>query len=534
MSYIKKGALIISLFLIITSVFASDVNYLIITADRFYNAIQPLAQWKNQKGVITRVVKLSQVGGNDPKLIRNFIANAYNNSYPKLEYVLLVGDINFIHPYEHPDCGRTDNPYADIGGDAQLELSIGRLPCRNVPQLRSMVNKIFLHERTPYLSDTLWYRKATTIRQDPGPYHNAGAHFVHSLILDHSNYQLVDTFWTPSNNAAEVSESIIQGRSYVLYIGHGAGSYWPEPFNVRPSIRNGKKFPIIFSWSCQTLLRTGYLGQRWLKAGTVRNPYGAVAYIGSTTSGLYARYRNFVARNFFRAIFEHHIDNIGKALKEGLDSLWTYTPDSFGRTLYPEWNLLGDPEMNLWTQVPKPMRAVFDTSIGTGKQTFTVNVMTIDRNPITNALVCVMSERDTNCYYYGYTDNLGKTELIINPAISGPISVTVTAQNFIPFEGRCLVVSNSSINIAQTQNSINADDSSILWNPIQTLLTVRISPILGYKTLKIFDVMGRLVRSVELKWKNNRISLDGIKNGVYFVSLETESGWKSKKIIFLK
>jgi hypothetical protein len=65
-------------------------------------------------------------------------------------------------------------------------------------------------------------------------------------------------------------------------------------------------------------------------------------------------------------------------------------------------------------------------------------------------------------------------------------------------------------------------------------LTIHISPIAGNKTLKIFDATGKLIKSEELKWKNNRISLDGIKHGVYFVNLETESGQKSKKIILVK
>lgn len=531
-------------------------EYLIITADRFYEAVQPLAEWKYKKGISTRVVKLSEVGGNNPELIKAYIINAHNNWKTKLEYVLLVGDINFIHPYNHPSCGQTDNPYADVSGDAELELSIGRLPCRNISQLRSMISKIFSYERVPYLADTLWFRKATTIRQDPGPYHNAGAQFVRSIILNNSSYQSVDSFVAPKHNALDVRDSLVRGRSYVLYLGHGGGSHWLEPFNVFPSVRNGKKFPIIFSWSCQTVLREGYLGQRWLKSGTVRNPYGAVAFIGTTTSGLYAPYRNFVARNFFRAIFEHRVENIGKALKEGLDSLWAYSPDSFGRTLYPEWNLLGDPELNLWTTVPKPMWVTHHKIILTGPQSFLVNVMTQDSTPMKNALVCIMTPNDSNFYYTGWTDNLGKTSFEINPDVQDSISITVTAQNFIPYEGSCTVspVSLTPLDIVTKQplsditmenyltgqaptRSAISDVFCVSQSTTKSHLTIRLPSMTGYKTLKIFDASGNLIKVEELgslNAKELQISLNGINPGVYFVSLETEINKETKKIILLK
>lgn len=523
MSRIKRSALIGFLLLGISSGLAIDAQYLIITADRFYEKAQPLAQWKNKKGIRTKVVKLSEIGGNDSQAIRTYIRNGYNNWYPRLEYVLLVGDINFISPYNHPSCGPTDNPYADVNGDAQLELCIGRLPCRNYIQLKSMINKIFSYERTPYLAETLWYRKATTIRQDPGPYHNAGTYFVRSMFLDYGNYLSVDTFVAPNHNAKDVCDSLVQGRSYVLYTGHGGGTHWYAPFNLNPiPIKNGRKLPVIFSWSCQTVLKERYLGQLWLKTGSSRKPKGAVAYIGTTTSGLYARYRNFVARNFFRAILQYQVLNIGKALKQGLDSLWTYTPDSFGQILYSEWNLLGDPELNLWTQVPKPMLVTHPPTISTSPQSFLVQVMGQDSIPIKNGLVCLMSSRDATFYYYGYTDNQGEINFAINPLRSDTIAVTVTAQNFIPYEGKCVISPHFSSNVRTLGYSFIGDHSL---------------PNRQSSTLRIYDVSGNLIKVQKLENLNHKevqIVLKGLRSGIYFVNLEGEKSRATKKIILVK
>jgi hypothetical protein len=293
------------------------------------------------------------------------------------------------------------------------------------------------------LSDTLWYRKATTIKQDPGPYHNAGVDFVCSMILNNSDFVQVDTLVVPTDDRYNLRDSINQGRSYVLYTGHGGGSHWVSPFNMSPTTRNGNHLPVIFSWSCQTVLRNNYLGQKWLKTGSLKKQKGAVAFIGTTTSGLYAPYRNFVARNFFRAVFEHKVLNIGKALKEGLDSLWTYSPDEFGRTLYPEWNILGDPSMNLWTAVPKPMIVNFNSVISIGQQSFGLNVLTNTGTPIADALVCLMMPNNSDFYYCGYTDRYGILSFNINPTIQDSIWITVTARNHIPYEGKCLVASSN-------------------------------------------------------------------------------------------
>jgi len=462
----KKAVLFIFLFLCVRNIFADGAKYLIITHDNFFKVIQPLAEWKHKKGVPTKVVKLSEIGGNKPELIKNYISDIYYRWNPRPEYVLLVGDINQISPYPHPACGPTDNPYADVNGDSQIELFLGRLPCRNIPQLKSMINKIFSYERTPYLAETLWYRKVTTVRQDPGPYHNVGVDFVRSIIFDNSDFIQVDTLVAPIHNRQDLKDSIIRGRSYVLYTGHGAGTQWVSPFKLAPAIANNtKKLPVIFSWCCQTVLRLSYLGQRWLKAGSTKHPKGSVAYIGTTTSGLYAPYRNFVARNFFRAIFQHKVLNIGKALKEGLDSLWTYSPDSFGRTLYSEWNLLGDPEMNLWTEVPKSMRVRYESIIPLGQQSFNLSVTTQNGAPIPDASVCIMLPNDLNFYYCGYTDKYGDFTFNINPIIQDTILVTITAQNFIPFEGKCLVASSVQMYYTNPNNNFDYQHDPIFIKP---------------------------------------------------------------------
>jgi hypothetical protein len=59
-------------------------------------------------------------------------------------------------------------------------------------------------------------------------------------------------------------------------------------------------------------------------------------------------------------------------------------------------------------------------------------------------------------------------------------------------------------------------------NPTKTYFTIRLPQPADRSEIKIFDVNGKIVKSEELKGKNNRVSLNGIKNGVYFVKVGNE------------
>ena len=60
-------------------------------------------------------------------------------------------------------------------------------------------------------------------------------------------------------------------------------------------------------------------------------------------------------------------------------------------------------------------------------------------------------------------------------------------------------------------------------NPAKTFFTIRL-PQTAFRTqIKIFDVSGKLVKSQELKGSSNRISLEKIKYGVYFVQIDNQN-----------
>ena len=412
----------------------TGAKYLIITPDNYVSTVQPLADWKTKKGVKAMVVPLS-VTGNSASQIKDYIVNAYNTWSIRPEYILLAGFGSVI-----PSSGTSDDYYANISGNYRIELSIGRLPFITLDQCNMLVAKTLGYERTPYLTDSLWFRKGTTLIGEDNPpdqYYQSDCRYIRNLWIN-SGYVHTDSFIsTQGNNSTDVMNAINNGRAFVVYRGQST-VYWWTPFNnVNPSnMTNGFMLPVVISGTCATmdLSTTGYQGDRFLLAGTAQSPKGSIAYFGTTSLSTHTSlYRGTVAKGFLKAIFDDRINTLGDATKQAkfiLDSLYGI------QTRYAEWNLFGDPELNLWTATPKQLIVTHDTVIGTHPRVFTV---TVNSGSVAcpGALVCLMM--DTLIYQTAYINDSGIAFLNISPRTAGTMSVTVTGKNLKPYEGSVLI-----------------------------------------------------------------------------------------------
>jgi len=71
-------------------------------------------------------------------------------------------------------------------------------------------------------------------------------------------------------------------------------------------------------------------------------------------------------------------------------------------------------------------------------------------------------------------------------------------------------------------------------NPARSYFVVRIPSSVKSQALKIFDVTGKVVKEVRIKKQETRISLDGIKNGVYFVKVTTPLSLRAEGVAIPK
>jgi len=512
----------------------SGARYLIISHDNFCDAIQPLAQWKHQKGMRDTVLKLSQVGST-PNQIRAFVVNAWNTWNPPPEYLLLVGSGYYIPAFSKGrgmDAIFTDSPFADMTGDYRCELPYGRLPCKTARQCSVMVAKTLAFERTPYLDDTLWFRRGTTIVADSGDSDGwlywEDARFFAGLA-GAAGYAGIDSLSSSHHDdQADVVQSINNGTSFVLYRGT-AGANWWLPFMVNPAqTSNGLRLPIICSFTCQTEALNRYdsmVGETWLRVGTPQVLKGAVAFLGNTHNGMsVAPIRSAMTRAFFEGVFSESLMHLGRAALRGKDSIFARFHDSLE---YFGFNLLGDPELCLWTSTPQPMQVSYDSVIP-GPGDFPVTVVRAS-TPVESALVCAMD--GNGVYEYGYTDSSGSVVLVVNPRQPGTMNVTVTAFNCIPHEGSARIAAGAIAEAANPNHETrNPKLLAVRPNPGNGRFTIHVS---GTQRVTVHDVAGKLVAALRTQEGEAIWDAGALSSGVYLIRALDNEGIRAEQTVRL-
>ncbi|UCC20644.1 MAG: hypothetical protein JSV62_04970 [Promethearchaeota archaeon] len=146
----------------------NSVDYLIITTEEFESVLQPLAEWKTQKGVVSKIELVSDItarysGYGVPAKIKNCIIEYQNNC--NTQWVLLAGDYNHVPTREilcydgYPGDGdyvSCDSYYGDIDNDwisndfdYNAEVYVGRLTANNQIEMQHLVQNILNYEKNP-------------------------------------------------------------------------------------------------------------------------------------------------------------------------------------------------------------------------------------------------------------------------------------------------------------------------------------------------------------------------------------------------
>jgi hypothetical protein len=414
----------------------SGCRYLIISADQFTSLAQQLAVWKTQKGMLARVVPISEIGANSTS-IQNCVRNAYNTWNPRPEYVLILGSPDYIPAYQNG----YDTYYGDMSGDYEMEISVGRLPAWHLRECSTLVFKTLNYERPTSPNDTLWLLKGTTtVREDnpPDEYYQADSRILRNY-WQAAGYVVAESLCDLyGHTSADVTAAANNGRAFITYRGVAGGMWW-IPFNtINPySWTNGAHMPVVVGATCATMtLAPGeeLYADKFVRAGSPSGTGGAVAYFGTTQSTSSAsRFRSAAYRGFFKSLYEEGAYRLGDATLRArfrIDSLY------HDQTRYMEWNLLGDPELNVWTRQPVHTAVQYDSVVVAVPQDFTV-LVTAGTGSIAGAVVC--ASMDSSIYAWAETDSTGRVNLPLNPSHTGTMKVVVTGRNLWPVEGTCRI-----------------------------------------------------------------------------------------------
>jgi hypothetical protein len=362
-----------------------------------------------------------------------------------------------------------DNYYATLeGSDYLADLFVGRMSVVTEFEAQTVVAKILGYERDPYDDGSDWFRKASLMAGDLYDYieyYRPPKIAAYDMMIA-SDYLEVDTFFVyetpPWPTSQEVLDAIEEGRAYLNFRANSGGDL-VQPFDgVQPHFtRNGYKLPVFVAITCclgSFIMDDYWTDERWLRVGTPEEPQGAVGFFSTSTCVIggqdtHTPRRNAIDEGIFKGIFEDSLHTFGASTMRGrLYVIEQYpNPESLAQYTYEGHNILGDPELNLWTATPVPLDVEHLASIYTGQSTFDVTV-SVGRTPVEGALVCVMM--DTLIYDWGYTDASGEAQFDINPGQTGTLEVTVTHMNAVPYEGSVIVAPDDAPHILYLHHSI--------------------------------------------------------------------------------
>jgi hypothetical protein len=451
----------------------SAVEYVIVTSQALSGEFQRLANWKTQKGVqaVVRTVEwIDQTypnGVDRAERIRFFIRDAYQNW--DTAFVLLGGDTEIVPPryaqmvvFEgeripsdyYYGCldgnwnGDGDNRFGEslTGGfpgdeiDLIYELSVGRAPASTLADADAFVDKTLLYDQAPPAHTRYPHSILALAERLFQDLHGADI-AQDALQLAPPIFQVRRLYEEAFNypGALELTreaaiDSINHGFGIVHHVGHGfrntmsmgLGSISNGDVDL---LTNGPRNSVVFAINCSSAsIDFNSIGERWLK-----NPNGgSIAYIGTSRVSFVepsVTYQN----TWYPTVLVDSVRTIGTATDQSRLILVPGADYDTGS----RWNLLattllGDPEVDIYTNAVIPIQVTHPANVALGAAPITVTVMA-QGAPVAGATVTLWKASPNDVYVRGTTGGAGTVQLPIKATVTGPLTLTVHKSYYRPY-----------------------------------------------------------------------------------------------------
>jgi hypothetical protein len=561
---------------------AAATEYLILCLAAHADEYEVLREWKTRKGVPAAIVTVQDAYANYPardnqESMRLCIEDYYLNESTAWVLMTMTAPKAYIRGC-YGSVGSPDNEipcdlyFMDMDGDWNLDdddvwgeladdvdlypdVYVGRSTGNTGLKCSTLVHKYLTYEGyytlpTDYQLDFLFMAEY------------ADAHTSMSLLKNMVDNESVPSRFDPilklyqddgSLTHAAVMAALNSGQGLINHAGHGnvtilsIGDGGSLTTGNMESLTNGPRYSVFYTLACLPAAFdnvTGCFAKSFTEAAS-----GGGFFVGNSRNGWYAGGSpgygtgDWYEREFWQAVFGGYY-RLGVAHAQAKIERIPFS-GSIGTNRWTMFamNLFGDPEMQIWLDTPETMTVTHPETLLPGGHTITVNVLD-GGSPIDVATVCLW--KDDEVYQVEMTDINGDAEFTFTVVDTGGIRVTATSVGFLPYAG--------SIAVGDPQSGVGLDGEA----PRALSLRVTPNPIKGDATilyslpgaeasagaaLEIFDVSGRLVRSVDLdtgtpagsiSW-NGRLSDDSaIRPGIYFVRLSAGGESRVKKFVVLQ
>ena len=327
-----------------------------------------LKAFRTKQGILTKVVTVTECGGNYSNTIHNYLVNAYNNWAIPPAAVLMFGGAYgnvYLDPYflwTIPETGQqsshypTDYLYCDMNNDFLADMAISRITARNLNEYRIFVEKTIQYESAPS-TDAAFYDHPIitsgyegnkwfmiTSQSVDGFYRNKlGKHptnlyfsymgpptdsiwsigYNTEVLLDYfgsngQNYipqsmnELHD--WRTSNDPEPLINALNEGSFLTMYRGHACHNFWYYPHLDSPramSLHNEHP-TFVLSITCHTSCYNQYgPNDRCLvDALCINENGGAVGGIGATDL-THSYFNDILAWGIYDCIWPDFLPDMG-------------------------------------------------------------------------------------------------------------------------------------------------------------------------------------------------------------------------------
>lgn len=428
----------------------SDVDVyelLIIAPEAFVGNLHDLVRHKNQHGVKTRIETVEEIateskGYDLQEKIKYVIKREIEES--GIDYVLLVGGrdgqstgwnlpVRYSHVLIRPGTQEIIEPrfisdlyYADIYDstgnfsewnsnnnemyaefdekiidtmDLYPDVYLGRLPCRNKREVKTIVEKIITYETETKNSD--WFENILLVS---GDHWADDAQINEGVLIMENASEIMDDFSPIKVYATEegimlardIRKAMNQGSGFAYFCGHGGISAWgihypPDASGWAPSLtrlglitfykniymnrlRNGNKLPVTLVGGCNngqydvsfwSMLQQGritFSPHCWAWHLTIQDKGGSIATIANTGLGTHAMddndnndvndyleiYDGWLELQFLRLYQEENIHKLGQTRQEAIKTYlhrFLGAGDEMDIKMVQQWQLFGDPSL---------------------------------------------------------------------------------------------------------------------------------------------------------------------------------------------
>ncbi|MDE0423697.1 MAG: C25 family cysteine peptidase [Candidatus Poribacteria bacterium] len=519
-------------------------DYILITHKSFIEDVQPLADFRNQQGMRTKVVDVQNIydefnhGILNPNAIREFLSYAYDNWQPPAPtYVFLVGDThidlknqpNFVPTtqVQIPGYGASASDHQFVtfrGTDSFPDMLIGRMPANNRVDVRIFVERTINYETTSQVGP--WHKKLLMLAGSDLRFHSQTDRLISRNQLN-GRYE-TERIYAPHTEEATFDERIRSpiarrvidgfndGASLVNYIGHGGGGIWSSSRMLdfedpEQNLTNISQLPLVISMTCYT--GSFDSNKNSLVEELLRSENGgAIAVIGATSIGLLDG-DYLLNLEIFNVIFKQRTQHIGAVLAEAKTQFLINAPGYLD--LAEVFTLFGDPATRL--KLPNKQMQV-EVEIGT--------------SPSRETLLTVSGTLPDRTFS-------GDAEIIVVPAIEEAVDMPSEQENVTVTNGRF----TTEIEIPASVEFDVGDVQVYAWNADEDLIghasynvlsryvdNVRIAPypVEPHQPVHLYtevlDESG--IEELTLFW-----SWDGIEFFTIPVSHQTGTTYKSERPI---